>query len=64
MIDLITPSFYFFRIHVFNTNSLKWTILKKFCVFYKKVEEFEEIVPKDPCEHFSPKVEKEKSCWS
>ena len=64
MIDLITPSFNFFRINVFNTNSSKWLILKKFCVFWKKVEEFEEIVFKNPCELFSPKIEKEKSGWS
>ena len=64
MIDLITSSFHFFRINVFNGNSPKWIILKKFCVFCKKVEEFEEIVPKDQCELFLPKMEKEKSCWS
>ena len=64
MIDLITSSFHFFRINVFNRNSPKWTILKKFCVFCKKVEEFEDIVSKDQCEFFLPKIKKEKLCWS
>ena len=58
MIDLITSSFHFFRINVFNRNSPKWIILKKFCVFCKNVEEFEDIVPKDQCERFLPKIKK------
>ena len=62
MIDLITSSFHFFRINVFNRNSPKRFILKKFCVFCKTVEEFNEIVPKDQCEFCLPKMEKEKSC--
>ena len=58
MIDLITSSFHFFRINVFNRNSKKWPILKKFCDFSKRVEEFDEIVPKDQYELFSSKNEK------
>jgi len=58
MIDLITSSFHFFRINVFNRNSKKWSILKKFCDFSKKVEELDEIVPKDQYELFSSKNEK------
>ena len=58
MIDLITSSFHFFRINVFNRNSKKWFILKKFCDFSKKVEEFDEIVHKDQYEPLSSKNEK------
>ena len=32
--------------------------------FYKKVEEFDEIVPKDQYDFFLPKMKKEKSCWT
>ena len=64
MIYLITSSFHFFRINVFSRNSPKWSILKKFCVFCKKVEEFDKIVYESRLELFHSKFQKDKSCWS